>query len=710
MEEKKELSNHLDIISKGKNCSYQHWNKAALLEVIINSFSKGIVVLNSEGKLVFYNKVAEEILGCPLEEHLGEDLHSFFIKDKKLLLKVKEEFQVFAVTGRSRKFQGPRKLKLKVNGIEKKIYLILKATKFQGEWIALGIFSDVSNQKELEREILTFEKDSQLLIEAAADGIFLLDKEGTIVDTNFRTVEFFGVDTKEELIGKAPYDISPEFQPNGRPSKELALEKIANAFSGKLERFEWMHKRLNDNAILFCEIALSKVDLPEGSYVLAILRDITERKILEEELKKKNRLIFELSETAPIGIIRFSAKEEIEYMNPKAKEILSHMGGRSFERDWIKSLLKKYDLLTLIEESSKYGKSHFKDFAINIENEKKWIQVIVDPIEQRKNSAVRMILRDITSEKMGELAKVAEQRKSKILLESLPHPAWLVTKERKIIAQNKAAEMMGTREEDYCWKSLLNSKYISPEARKTMERTEIILSGIKCDFCLADKALLSQQPKEMEIDIDGKIYDVFWIPVDKNLFLYYLIDVTKYKQLQDKLIELSMRDPLTGLYNRRFFVKKFEEERERSKRFSKAFSIIMLDIDNFKKINDTCGHNVGDEVLIHIANTIMKRIRKTDIAARWGGEEFVILLPETGLRYAIFVAEDLRVSIEKIKIPEVKKITASFGVAEYREGDNLYKLIDRADEQLYKAKKNGKNQVCYEKPRGDTCILEKLQN
>ncbi len=697
MDEKINLLQKIDKISRNKNCCCKDWDRRELLELVIDSFSEAIVVLNSEGKVCFCNRVAEDILGYRLEDLICEELHPLFIKDNKVLSEVKEEFKLFASTGTTPKFHKLLELNVNAGGREKKIELVLKPLKFQGEWLALGIVSDVSKQRELEREILTLEKKFQVLFESAGDAIFLLDKDGTIIDTNFRASELFGVSTKNELIGKRPYDLSPEFQPNGIPSKQLALEKINSAFSGRLQRFEWMHKRLNDEAILFCEVTLSKVDFSDCSYVLAIVRDITQRKMLEKELKRKNRLIFELSETAPVGIIRFTAKGEIEYMNPKAKEILNYMGGGSFERDCVKSILKKYDLLTLIEESSKYSKANLKEFLINIENGKKWLQVMVDPIEPRKNSPVRMILRDITSEKMVELAKEAEQRKSKILLESLPHPAWLVTKERKIIAQNKAAEMMGSRVGDYCWKSILDSKYIPQEAKETMERTGIILPGIKCEFCMADEALISQQPKEMELDIEGKTYDVFWIPVDKNLYLHYLIDVTKYKQLQDKLIELSMKDPLTGLYNRRFFEKKFEEERERCKRFSKTFSIIMLDIDDFKKINDTYGHNVGDEVLINIANTIMKRIRKIDIAARWGGEEFVILLPETGLRDASFVAEDIRVSIEKIKVSKVKKITASFGVAEYRDGDNLYKLINRADEQLYKAKKNGKNQVCYEK-------------
>ncbi len=138
----------------------------------------------------------------------------------------------------------------------------------------------------------------------------------------------------------------------------------------------------------------------------------------------------------------------------------------------------------------------------------------------------------------------------------------------------------------------------------------------------------------------------------------------------------------------------------------------MLDIDDFKNINDTFGHNVGDEVLIAIANSINKRIRKVDLAARWGGEEFVILLPETDLLSAVQVANDIRKLIENIKISKIDKITASFGVAQYKTGDDLSSLIDRADRELYRAKRNGKNLVCYEKKRGGNgpCSVKELQS
>lgn len=129
------------------------------------------------------------------------------------------------------------------------------------------------------------------------------------------------------MIGKTPYDLSPKVQANGMSSKELALDKIKRVFSGKPQRFEWLHKRLDGSSILFTEVSLSRVEFAEGPALLAIVRDITDRKILEQQLLKKNELILELSETAPIGILRIKRGGEIEYINPRAKEILQEIVG-----------------------------------------------------------------------------------------------------------------------------------------------------------------------------------------------------------------------------------------------------------------------------------------------------------------------------------------------------------------------------------------------
>ena len=167
------------------------------------------------------------------------------------------------------------------------------------------------------------------------------------------------------------------------------------------------------------------------------------------------------------------------------------------------------------------------------------------------------------------------------------------------------------------------------------------------------------------------------------------------------LYELAMVDGLTSLFVRRYFDARIEEEVERSKRYGTAFSVIMMDVDDFKRLNDTFGHLVGDRVLRAISNVVKAQMRGVDTAARYGGEEITIILPRTEMVTAYNVGERIRAAIADLRIttdsepPKVLSVTASFGIASYPESKAAdgTDLVRRADRALYRAKKMGKNRV-----------------
>lgn len=141
--------------------------------------------------------------------------------------------------------------------------------------------------------------------------------------------------------------------------------------------------------------------------------------------------------------------------------------------------------------------------------------------------------------------------------------------------------------------------------------------------------------------------------------------------------------------------KRIDNEIQSFNRTKLSFSLIMLDIDNFKMINDNFGYNIGDIVLKKIVEIIMNRIRKTDILSRWGGEEFIILLPDTKTEKAVILAEEIRSQLSNMDIEKVGLVTASFGVSCYCEGDNIDTLIKKVDDLMYKAKSDGRNCTRY---------------
>ncbi|MBU0925174.1 DUF4154 domain-containing protein [bacterium] len=163
---------------------------------------------------------------------------------------------------------------------------------------------------------------------------------------------------------------------------------------------------------------------------------------------------------------------------------------------------------------------------------------------------------------------------------------------------------------------------------------------------------------------------------------------------QNKLLKkLSQIDSLSGLYNRRFINQKLEEEILKFKRYKTLFSILLIDVDYFKKINDNYGHDKGDFVIKKISSLIQQNTRNTDINARWGGEEFLILAPNSDSIGALKLANNLKELIETYQFGVDYKVTISIGVSTFDENSNLEKLLKLADDALYKAKKNGRNRV-----------------
>lgn len=158
--------------------------------------------------------------------------------------------------------------------------------------------------------------------------------------------------------------------------------------------------------------------------------------------------------------------------------------------------------------------------------------------------------------------------------------------------------------------------------------------------------------------------------------------------------ELSITDQLTQLHNRMYLENSFHKEIKRAKRYNHSFAVIMLDIDHFKEVNDTYGHDVGDNVLITISKVLSEHIRETDILGRWGGEEFLILSPHTNNSEAYALAEKLRVTIETYPIDIIGHKSCSFGVSMFDLRDETFKeVVKHADEALYIAKNSGRNTV-----------------
>ena len=189
------------------------------------------------------------------------------------------------------------------------------------------------------------------------------------------------------------------------------------------------------------------------------------------------------------------------------------------------------------------------------------------------------------------------------------------------------------------------------------------------------------------------------------LAIIYLVArsfITDLRTAETKLVEMATQDFLTGLLNRRETFRRLDEELQRSRRLATPFSVLLLDLDHFKQVNDVHGHSAGDLVLQAVAAALRQGVRPYDLCCRYGGEEFLVILPETALEDAAGIAERLRRDIENLKITAAKEtalqITASIGAAALLGHETIDQLIARADEAMYNAKSSGRNRVCLAEP------------
>ncbi|MGM0533421.1 MAG: diguanylate cyclase [Campylobacterota bacterium] len=192
---------------------------------------------------------------------------------------------------------------------------------------------------------------------------------------------------------------------------------------------------------------------------------------------------------------------------------------------------------------------------------------------------------------------------------------------------------------------------------------------------------------------NGLSYLVDMTGMDQNSYLLIMSDVTHMVEKTDQLEKQSVTDELTGIYNRKKFDQSLVYFKESFLRYNISFSVILFDIDHFKHINDTYGHAAGDEALKTLSYIVNNSIRVTDVFARWGGEEFVVLLPETDRANATIVATNLKNLIKIHRFAQIGNITCSFGVGEYGGNESLDDFFKRIDKALYSAKKGGRDQV-----------------
>ncbi len=319
-----------------------------------------------------------------------------------------------------------------------------------------------------------------------------------------------------------------------------------------------------------------------------------------------------------------------------------------------------------------------------------WLSITMRVLDWHGAAAVQVNAFDITDYMIAENSMLDSEQRLRAMLEILPVPIYIVRRDDgKFLFVNRKTCLLFQQSTGPLLRSRSIDFFIDPQDRANL------------------RMLLDTVPDIREVEVNmrtaqGRIFtaEVAAILLDyggEPAILVALNDISQRKQLEQELFHQANVDVLTGISNRRHFLEQAEQEMRRARRFGRALSVMMIDLDHFKPINDTLGHAAGDAVLQGVVKAALESLRQSDIMGRLGGEEFAVLLPETEQAAAVEVADRLCQHIAERPIVTVKAAvpcTVSVGVAQMAESDNsVDDILLRADEAMFGAKRSGRNRV-----------------
>jgi len=286
-----------------------------------------------------------------------------------------------------------------------------------------------------------------------------------------------------------------------------------------------------------------------------------------------------------------------------------------------------------------------------------------------------------------------------LIMQALPDPAFILTRSGKYAAvfggsdlryYHDGSGLVGAYIKDVLKAEKADWFMSEIDRALTQKSLQVIEYGLSGSDI---KDLKSDGPQE-GIWFEGRIQALAFKVEGEDAVLWVASNISVRHALEQRLISLSETDELTGLWNRRHFEGAASQERKRALRNQYAISLLIVDIDHFKLVNDTQGHEGGDAVLSELASIFTECMRESDVITRWGGEEFTVLMPYTEHDMAVKAAEKLRKHVDQHGFKHGICVTVSIGVAQWQiKSESVESLISRADEGLYIAKRNGRNRV-----------------
>lgn len=538
------------------------------------------------------------------------------------------------------------------------------------------------------------------LLDSAPQGIVIVNKNGHIVLAN-KTAETLFAYSSDEIVGQPVRMLVPEMI---RPShNSYCSDYFEEPSTRAMGAGRDLHAQKSDGSEFPVEIGLNAFITNGESYVLVAVVDISERKKIEEELRLSDERWRFALEGNHDGVWDWNIESKEVFFSKQWKAMLG------FEEHELENSLEEWEKRVHPDDKDDcYAdiNRHFEGETSVYINEHRvlakdgtymWILDRGKLMSRSKNGAPERMVgthTDITERKNMEQALRDSEERYRQLADNSPVPI-LVHSENKIVYANAAAAKV--LEASVIEDLVGNAPFdiVHPDFRANAAERTKALRADKTPTPLIEEKFLTANGRTIDVEVMATAIEYYGKAASQLVFQ----DITERKKARKLLEKAASTDLLTGLSNRREFAEKFDIEVSRFKRSGEAFSIILCDIDHFKIFNDTYGHDCGDFVLETVADIFRESLRKQDIIGRWGGEEFVMLLPDTGIDGAAVSAEKIRSTLEARILTYGSanfSVTMSFGVSLYDSTMSMEDCVKLADNRLYHAKEHGRNRVVAE--------------
>jgi diguanylate cyclase (GGDEF)-like protein/PAS domain S-box-containing protein len=539
------------------------------------------------------------------------------------------------------------------------------------------------------------------IIQSSDDAIICKSLDGIVLTWNPAAEALFGY-TAAEMIGQSLLILFP---PDRKEEESLILDQIQQG--KKVVHFETERLRKN-HELIHVSVTISPIYNNEGQIIGAskIARDITERKLMENALAASEMRFEDLYNHAPCGyhslngdgLILNINHTELQWLGYDKEEVVGKMKITDFLNEKGKQQFKQ-DYTKFI------AAGHIQDLEIELigkQDSSRLVSINATSIKDQDGNLVktRSVAHDITTRKAAEnqLLEIKERLALATQHNGVGIWDWNLTT-GELIWDESMFTLYRIDRNDFSGAVGAWKKSLHPEDRERCEQ--------EIQACL-----MENKPFNSEFRVIWPSRRVRYIKAVAKIFydetgnpirmLGTNIDVTDQRILEEELKRQARTDYLTGVCNRRHFMERAEEEFSRTARYGNQLTLLMIDIDFFKLVNDRYGHKAGDKVLIKLAEISQAIFREVDTVGRLGGEEFAVLLKETELVDALHVSERLRTAFAEAEVILDEqhapiRFTVSMGLATLNKSDkNIDALLNRADKALYQAKETGRNKVCVE--------------